>query len=134
MSIPTTYCEAPNAKSQSFDGVIRVLSDDGSRVIGIIRDSTFIKSNWCSTRHLCRKHNAIGLDRGAFLNYVEPLATLIVVPDKDTGREYRASVEAFKRFAFEDDLGWGPQLFGKLEYFQLVEPDPNRSRQLRLWS
>ena len=126
-------CKTVGNRSQPGDGTIRVLSDDGSKTIGIIRDLVFIKSNWHSTKHLCRKHNAIGLDRASFLNYVEPFATLIVVPDKDTGREYRVSVEHFKTFSLDDDLGWGPQMFLQLEFFEVIEPDGSKPVQLTLW-
>lgn len=128
--MPTIDFDARNAKSQHLNSVIRVPSDDGSRTIGIIRDGVFLKSNWHSKKHLCYKHNAIGLDRGAFLRYVEPLATLIIVHDEDTGREYRVSIEDFKQLAFEDDLGWGPQLFCKVKYWQVED---NGNRQLSLW-
>jgi len=120
-------------KSQTFNGIIRVLSDDGRRIIGIVKDSSFTKINWQSTKHICRKHQAIGLDRIAFLNHIESSANLIIVPDKDTGREYRVTVADFKRFAIMDNLGWGLQLFLPLSYWRIIEPDGKESFQLSLW-
>lgn len=130
-----SYCDCKEVEhgNQYSESSIRVLSDDGSRVIGTIKDSTFTKSNWHSTKHLCWKHKAIGLDLSAFLYQVEPFATQMVVQDKDTGREYTVSVEDFKRFAIEDNLGWGAQLFLPLKYWEVTKPDGNRPLQLSLW-
>ncbi len=128
--MPTIDFEARNAKSQPLNGVIRVPSDDGSRTIGIIRDGVFLKSNWRSSKHLCRKYQAIGIDKGAFWNYVEPLATAFIVSDQDTGKEYRVSIEDFKQLGLEDDLGWGPQLFCPLKHFQVTEPNGKKPVQL----
>lgn len=131
--MPISYCEPRNTKSQSSNGIVRVPSDDGSRVIGVIKDSTFSKSNWHSTKHLCWKHKAIGVDKVAFIDYVVPFADLIIVHDIDTGREYRASVEDFKQFAIADDLGCGEQLFVPLRYWEVIEPNGPRPVQLNLW-
>lgn len=131
--MPISYCEQKNAESQSSNVVIRVPSDDGTRVIGVIKGSTFIKSNWHSKKHLCWKHKAIGVDRTAFVNYIAPFTNLIVTPDKDTGNEYRVSVEDFKQFAIADDLGWGEQLFVPLKYWEVIESDGTRPVQLNLW-
>ena len=120
-------------KSQTFNGIIRVLSDDGRRIIGIVKGFSFTKTNWHSTKHICRKYQAIGLDHTAFLNQIMSSANLIIVPDKDTGREYRVTVEDFKRFAIMDNLGWGLQLFLPLRYWRVIEPDGEESFQLSLW-
>lgn len=116
------------------NGKIAVRSDDGNRVIGFIDTERriFVKSNWHSDKHLCRKHNAIGIDKGAFQNYIEPLARLVVVPDKTTGNTWQIAVEDFTEHSIEDDLGWGRQIFCPLSAFSVVEPDSNRPRQLVL--
>jgi len=126
-------CITVKGRSQSYGGVIRVPSDDGSRIIGVIRYSTFTKSNWHYSKHMCWKHRAIGLDRGAFTDYVKPLATTIIVTDKGTGREYRVSVEDFERLSIEDDLGWGEQLFLPLRYWEVIKPNGHKPLQLALW-
>jgi len=126
-------CRPVGGRSQTFDVVIQVLSDDGTRVIGEIQDSTFIQSSWHSVIDLCHKHNAIGLDKVAFLRYILPSATFIVIPDEDTGREYTATVEDFRQFAIEDDQGCGTQLFLPLLYWSVIEPDGTKSTQLRLF-
>ncbi|HUU63669.1 MAG TPA: hypothetical protein VMX96_07120 [Dehalococcoidia bacterium] len=131
--MPISDCITVTGGSQSYSGVIRVPSDEGSRIIGVIRDSTFTKSNWHYSKHMCWKHHAIGLDRGAFVDYVKSLATTIIVTDKDTGREYRASVEDFERLSIEDNLGWGQQLFLPLKHWEVIEPDGHKPLQLALW-
>ena len=128
-----SHCATESRKSQSSNGDSRIYSDDGTRVIGIVRNYTFTKSNWHSTKHLCWKHKAIGLDHMAFLYQVEPFASQIVVLDKDTGKEYRVSMEVFKQLAIEDDLGWGLQLFLPLKYWEVTEPDGSKPLQLPLW-
>ena len=115
-----------------LNGVNQILSDDGTRIIGEIQDSTFI--SWQCTEHLCNRHNAIGLDKAIFLTYILPFVSLIVITDSDSGMEYRATVEDFKEFAIEDDLGYGTQLLLPLVYWSVIEPNGTKSTQLRLFS
>ena len=116
-----------------LNGVNQVLSDDGTRIIGEIQDSTFLKLDGQSTEHLCNRHNAIGLDKAIFLTYILPFVSLIVITDSDSGMEYKATVEDFKEFAIEDDLGYGTQLLLPLVYWSVIEPDGTKSTQLRLF-
>lgn len=97
---------------------IKVYSDDGRVVIGVIRNGVFRKCGFQSRRHICRRHNAIGLDRRAFLESIKPNAMLIVCPDSSSGIEYKISVADFEANAIEDDLGCGLQLFCPLQYWQ----------------
>jgi hypothetical protein len=108
-----------------------VFSDDGGRVIGIIRDRTFIKTKWHSSKHLCFKHHAIGIDKGAFEAYVLPSTEQIKCHDRDKGVTYTVSTADFKLHTIEDDLGWGTQLFCPLEYWQVQSNA--RGRQLGFW-
>jgi len=116
----------------STNGTVRVSSDDGEHVIGAIKDGIYTKSNWQSRKHLCHKHKAIGVDKGAFQDYIEPHARSIEVLDRDSSITYQVSVEGFRRYCIEDDLGWGPQLFCPLKHFQKADDDPNAPRQLSL--
>lgn len=99
----------------------KVFSDNRTRVIGVIKDKVFIKTNWHSSRHLCFKHRAIGIDRAAFYNYVLPCAERIECLDRDKGIVYTISVSDFQSHAVGDDLGWGPQLFCPLKYWQKTD-------------
>ena len=117
-----------------LNGVTQVLSDDGTRIIGEIQDSTFLKLDGRSTEHLCNRHNAIGLDKAIFLTYILTFVSLIVITDSDSGMEYRATVEDFKEFAIEDDLDYGTQILLPLVYWSVIEPNGTKSTQLRLFS
>lgn len=115
-------------------GRIDVRSDDGERSIGYIDgDFVFHKYNWRSSKHLCRNYAAIGIDKGAFEHSIAPFATVIEIHDKDTEITYSMSVDGFQEHCFEDDLGWGPQLFCPLKHFHKADSSPNAPRQLSLW-
>lgn len=114
-------------------GRLDVKSDDGRRSIGYIENGIFRKYKWHSSQHLCRKHNAIGIDKGAFHYSIVPFANMIVVTDEDTSITYRVSADDFQRHCKEDNLGWGPQLFCPLRHFQKADSAPNAPRQLPLW-
>ena len=116
------------------DGKTLVPSDDGKRIIGVIADSTFTKSNWRSSRCLCRRYNAVGIDKGSLHNHILPFATLIVVPDRDTDKTYHISVDKFRCYSIEDDLGWGVQVFCPLSQFEILQPNPKRPRQLSFFT
>lgn len=109
------YSTQNNRKSK---GRILVPSDNYSRNIGNIKDGIFTKFNFQSKKHICYRHQAIGLDQGAFTDYILPNATLIVCPDKRNHITYRITVSQFKQVAIKDDLGWGTQLFCPIKYFQ----------------
>lgn len=100
---------------------ILVPSDDGTRVIGVIRRGVFTKTNWHSRKHLCFKHDAIGIDKAAFQDYVLPHAEQIKCPDRDTGITYVISTADFKFHCIEDNLGWGVQLFCRVRYFKVED-------------
>lgn len=110
------YCKQNNGKSKAR---ILVPSDDGSRNIGKIKYGIFTKSNFHSDKHICHKHKAIGLDKGAFLKHILPNAQQIKCQDKVKQVTYQITVNIFKQFAIEDDLGCGPQLFCPVKYFQI---------------
>ncbi len=110
---------------------IVVPSDDGSRNIGIIRKRTFTKSNFHSKRHICHKHNAIGIDKRAFQDYILNYADRIDVYDQDEGVTYTVAIRDFESHCIEDDLGWGAQLFLHLSDWT-KDPSRERPRQLNL--
>lgn len=113
-----------NSSGNNGNGL--VYSDDGQRCIGRVKHGVFTKSNWHSKRHLCRKYRAIGIDKQAFKDYISPEATLIECFDKDTSTLYRINISDFTLHAIEDDLGWGPQLFCPIKYFEA-------EKQLAFW-
>ena len=129
-----SYCATDSIKSQSSNGGIHAYSAYGKRITGIIRDSTFIKSDWHSTSHLCHKHKAISMWKATFLQYILPFATVIVVPDNDSGREYTATTKDFREYAIEDNKGRKIKLCLPLLYWSIIEPDGTKSTQLRLFS
>jgi|GEM_PF-1408832 len=98
---------------------IIVPSDDGSRNIGEIRNKIFIKFNFQSSKHICYKHNAIGLDEVAFFDYILPTAQFIICHDDDKHITYKIRVAVFRSNAIFDDLGYGPQVFCPLKHWQL---------------
>lgn len=110
------YCKRTN---QKYKERILVPSDDGNRNIGDIRNSIFTKFNFQSTKHICYKHNSIGLDEGAFFDYILPNSQFIVCPDNEKHITYTIRVSVFSSNAIFDDLGWGPQLFCPLKYWQV---------------
>jgi len=120
--------------SQTPNGTSHVLSAGRNGIIGEIHDSTFFRSDWHSTTHVCRKHKAIGLNKAAFLQYILPFATVIVVPDKNTGRKYTATIKDFREYAIEYDKGRRIELCLPLVYWSVIEPDGTKSTQLRLFS
>jgi hypothetical protein len=109
---------------------IVVPSDDGARTIGIIRKGVFTKANFHSRRHLCHRHNAIGIDKGAFQNYILPYARHIEVYDRDQAIGYRVSLADFESHCIEDDLGWGVQLFLPLPCWERRDGNSNKPKQL----
>jgi len=121
------YCKLNSRKSKDR---ILVPSDDNSRNIGDIKDDIFTKFNFQSSKHICHKHNAIGLDIGAFKNYILPNATEIVCPDKEKSIAYSLSVPTFMQNAFKDDLGWGIQMFCPLKIWNKTQ---TRQWQRSLW-
>ncbi len=107
--------------NHATEDVTRILCDDGQRCIGEIRYGVFTKFNWRSSRHLCRKYEAIGIDEGAFTYCIEDYASSIKVPDLDTRKTYLISIQQFRLNCIKDNLaGWGPQLFCPLQYFQVM--------------
>jgi hypothetical protein len=128
------YFDTRSIKSQSSNGDIHAYSAKDKRITGITRDSTFVKSDWRSTKDLCHKHKAIGLNKAAFLRYILPFFTFIAVPDKDTRTEYRSTVEDFRQFAIEDDRGKRVKLCLPLIYWSIIEPGGTKYAQLRLFS
>ena len=123
-----TYCKQNNGETKDR---ILVPSDDYARNIGQIKYGIFTKFNFQSSKHICFKYKAIGLDEGAFLNYILPNALLIVCPDKEKHITYSIDVSLFKRMATSDDLGWGTQLFCPIKYFQAEHSNkPNIQMEL----
>jgi len=116
----STYAYSKLKNRKSKDRVL-VSSDDYSRNIGEIQDCIFTKFNFQASKHICHKHNAIGLDIGAFKNYILPNVTEIVCPDKEKSSTYSISVSTFMQNAFEDDLGWGMQLFCPLKFWNKTQ-------------
>ena len=110
-----------------------VRSDDGKRFIGLLQDGAFKKVGWQSSKHLCHRYGGIGIDAGAFRNFVERFAQFIEVDDEYVGVCYRISVECFRQHSIEDDLGWGSQLFCPLKYFEKVGSGRDGARQLSLF-
>jgi len=106
-----------------------IVYSDGGKIIGEIKDSIFTKFKWHSSKHLCHKYNAIGLDSGA-LAFIIGLAFLMRVYDLDTGKTYEISIDDFQRYGIEDDLGWGSQIFCPITRFCIQEPDSSRPLQL----
>ena len=122
--VRSIYCT-----TQENNKRIAVRSDDNTRIIGEIVDHVFTKSKFNSAKHICHKHKAIGLDNGAFLNYILPNADVIVCPDKKQGITYSIDVTLFQTMAIEDDLSWGAQLFVPLKFWTIEKQD----HQLALW-
>lgn len=107
-----------NNNYSTVNGSLPVPSDDGERTIGIIEHGVFTKSSFNSSKHICHKHHAIGLDIGSFKNFIKPNANLIVCTDKKKNITYSISTDKFKSHAFADNLGWGVQLFCPLEHWE----------------
>jgi len=112
------------------NGKLLVPSDDGTRTIGVVRKGVFHKSNFHSHKHLCYKHNAIGIDKKAFEDYVLSYAKHIECHDRDKNTTYAISTTDFELHSIEDDLGWGIQLFCPLRHWRV---EGNGHRQLSLW-
>jgi hypothetical protein len=111
---------------------ILVPSDDETRNIGIIKNRVFVKANFHSKRHLCRRYNAIGIDAGAFQEYILVCAESIEVQDRDENTTYMTTVKEFQSHCIQDDLGWGSQLFLPLPYWEKLERNAANPRQLAL--
>lgn len=112
------------------NGKLLVPSDDGTRTIGVVRKGVFYKSNFHSHKHLCYKHNAIGLDKKAFDDSILPYAERIECHDKDKDVTYIVNTTDFKLHCIEDDLGWGDQLFLPLPFWEKQQPN---GKQLAFW-
>jgi hypothetical protein len=109
---------------------ILVPNDDGTRTIGVIKNHTFIKSNFNSSKHVCHKYKAIGIDLGAFNNYIKPNTQLIRCPDKSNCTTFSIPTGDFESNAFIDDLGCGNQIFCPLKFWLTQKDD---CHQLSLW-
>lgn len=98
----------------------KLIRSEGGKVIGFINDGVFTKSNWHSSRHLCRRHNAIGLDRTSIVEIIGEIGMegIIRVPDLDTGLTYEVTALVFWRNRIEDNLGMGLQCFLPLSLWQ----------------
>ena len=120
--------------SQTPNGTSHVLSAGRNGVIGEIQDTTFIRSGWHSAKHLCYRHKAISLCKATFLQYILPFVTFVVVPDINTGSEYKASIKDFRQYAIEHDRGRRIELCLPLLYWSIIEPDGTKSTQLSLFN
>lgn len=107
----------------SIGGAIRVHADNGGRDIGIIKDGVFTKWGFTS-RSICWKHKAIGLDKRAFERVIGRYAHTILVPVKDRDFAYRIAVDDFREHLFGDCLSSkiGSQVFCKLTYWEVLQP------------
>lgn len=107
----------------STDGAIRVHADNNGRDIGLIKDGVFTKWGFTS-RSICWKHKAIGLDKRAFYQIIAQCAHTILVPEKDTDLLHRIAVDDFAEHCFEDCLSpkIGDQVFCKLTYWEHLQP------------
>jgi hypothetical protein len=93
------------------------------KVIGSVKDRVFRKSGFHSSKHLCRRHNAIGIDREAFFAIFEEIRGkgIIRVRDLDTGLVYESTASNFFHNRIEDDLGSGPQYFLPLNLWNVKQ-------------
>jgi hypothetical protein len=124
--LPTyTYYRQNNRKSKER---ILVPSDNGSRNVGEILGGIFTKFNFQSTKHICYKHNSIGLDEGAFFDYILPNSQFIVCTDNEKHITYKIRVSVFRSNAIFDDLGYGPQLFCPLKHWQVEQKSQSQSQ------
>ena len=107
----------------SIGGTIRVHADNGGKDIGIIKDGVFTKWGFTS-RSICWKHKAIGLDKCAFEETIARYAHTILVPVKDRDFVYRIAVDDFQEHCFEDCLSpkIGEQVFCQLMYWESLQP------------
>jgi len=113
-----TYSDPP-----SMDGTIRVHADNGGKDIGLIKDGIFTKWGF-SSRCVCWKHKAIGIDRRAFEQTIARYAHTILVPEKDTKVVHRIAVDDFQEHCFRDCLSLriGEQVFCPLLYWEVLQP------------
>lgn len=111
------------------DKIIKVPSDDGLKIIGIIENGIFVKCNFQVSKHICFKYQAIGLDKKAFEQYIKPNAYLIVCQDKKNAT-YSITPNVFEANCIEDDLGWGSQLFCPVEFWS---EEKSNCKQLSFW-
>lgn len=103
------YC---NTNSRKEKRLVKV----GDKVIGYLEGNRFIKQV-VGSRHRLIRPPAWAIDAEAFDTEVRPNAIAIVVIDKETGREYRASTEHFAKHAFRFNRGHGDQYGCPIRFF-----------------
>lgn len=93
----------PNSKGQSKPIYA------GSRVVGQVIGNTFYKSV-SSSKHFLRTPPAIAFDVATLAQAEEAGARKVCVTDKDTGNQYRASLEHIRLNGFTFNRGFGEQV------------------------
>jgi hypothetical protein len=86
---------------------------------------------WKASKHYCFKYKAIGIDEWAFAQMIFMHADSIKVTDKDSGITYLISVQDFYAKSIKDDLGWGMQLFCRIDYWN-VKPSKRVKKTLAI--
>jgi len=77
--------------------------------IGSVIDGVFIK-HVSSKKHFLRQPPAIGFEVSSLKDAMDAGAKEVLIIDKDTGDEYRASIQYIINWGMEIDRGWGIQI------------------------
>lgn len=128
MPISPVQYETRNDKSQSR----LVKLADGKVVGGLSSDGVFVK-RVIGSKHKLRTPEAWCIDAQAFDEEIRPRATQIVVIDRESGFEYKASIDHFDQHKGTLDRGFGLQYFLVLSQWEVIEPNGDKPQQLTLW-
>jgi len=99
------------------------------RVVGTVEGGVFTKPVHGS-RHMLLSPLAWSMDVVTFQEALNAGADFVLIQDKDTGIEYRASTETIVKKGFRLDRGHGPQVALGLAHWEATPPKPV---QRKLW-
>ena len=102
------------------------------RVVGYVRDGTLYKSVRSSV-HMLRRPLAWALDTQSLLDAESAGARFVELHDRDTGKQYRASIDTIRRRGFVFDRGHGRQIGLALDLWTVHRPGEPTTEQLSLW-
>lgn len=95
------------------------------RAIGKVSGRTFAKSI-VGSKHLLRRPPAIAFDRSTLRDARAAGALAVAVTDRETGRTYRATIDAVETHGFPVHRGFGDQVALTLDRFEVdgLKPAP----------
>lgn len=88
-----------------------------NKVVGVVSGNTFIK-NVHGNKHFLRTPPAIAFDVEALDNAIEAGATIVMVHDLDTQKDYYATIRMINSNGFKLDRGFGKQIALPIEYWE----------------